>query len=212
MENKILFKNIYHKRLKIPDEKIEELRTMLINEYKEHSPISTTNFIKLITDNPALPTFNKIQQCFKTSSFKKIFMDGELGVTINRSIKYDNKPIENKRSDILKEIAEIYANNNNVISEHILKENKLYPTYIKFYFTSIGEAYKLAGVKATHTKPRHITKDEFIIRFTKLMPEFFKNNVPFSLAELSKYGLTYYYINMYFGDRYNLLKSFNISI
>jgi len=212
MENKIIFKNIYHRRLKIPDEKIEELRTMLINEYKEHSPISITKFIKLITDNPALPTFNKIQQCFKTSSFKKIFMDGSLGVTINQSNKYDDKCTEEKRSDISKEIAQIYANNNNIISEHILKENKLYPTYIKCYFTSIGEAYKLAGIKATYTKPHHITKDEFINRFTKLIPEFSKNNVPFSLEELRKRGLTHYYINMYFGDLYSLLKSFNISI
>ena len=212
MENKITFNNIYHRRLKIPDENVEELRTLLINEYKANSPISTTDFIKLITDNPSLPTFNKIQQCFKTSSFKKIFMNGELGVTINRSIKYDDKCTEDKRFDILKEISEIYANNNNVISEHILKKNKLYPTYIKCYFNSIGEAYKLAGIKATYTKPYHITKDEFINRFNKLIPEFSKNNVPFSLQELRKYGLSYHYINMYFGDRYNLLKSFNISI
>jgi len=204
--------NYNHKDLNISDEKIEELRIMLINEYKANSPISIKSFIKLITDNPVFPTWIKIQECFKTSSFQKIFMDGALGVTINRSNKYGTKPIENKKSDILKKIAEIYNNNNNVITEHLLKENKLYPTYIKCYFTSIGEAYKLAGVKAPYTKPHHITKGEFIIRFTKLMPEFSENNIPFSIEKLRKRGLTYYYIKMYYGDLCNLLKSFNISI
>ncbi|MCB2295969.1 hypothetical protein LGK95_21180 [Clostridium algoriphilum] len=203
---------IYHKDLNICAEKIEELRTMLINEYKANSPISIKNFIKLVTDNPELPTWIKIQKCFKTSSFKKIFMDGTLGITINKSNKYGTKQIENKKSDILKQIAEIYANNNNIITEHLLKENKLYPTYIKCYFTSISEAYKLAGVKATYIKPHHITKGEFIIRFTKLMPEFSKNNVTYSIEKLRNRGLTYYYIKMYYGDLYNLLKSFNISI
>ncbi|MBU3183110.1 hypothetical protein [Clostridium psychrophilum] len=203
---------IYHKDLNISGEKIEKLRTMLINEYKANSPISITNFIKLITDNPAFPTWIKIQKCFKTSSFQKIFMDGALGITINKSNKYGTKTIEAKKSDILKKIAEIYTANNNVITEHLLKENKLYPTYIKCYFTSIGEAYKLAGVKAHYAKPRHITKGEFIIRFTKLIPEFSKNNVTYSVEKLRKHGLTYYYIKLYYGDIYNLLKSFNISI
>ncbi|MBU3114500.1 hypothetical protein [Clostridium lacusfryxellense] len=138
--------------------------------------------------------------------------DEELGVTISRSIKCDNKCREYKRSDILKKISEIYANNNNVISEHILKENKLYPTYIKCYFNSIGDAYKLAGIKATYTKPHHITKEEFITRFTKLIPEFSKNNIPFGVEDLRKHGLTFYYIKMYYGNLYNLLNEFNISI
>jgi len=47
---------------------------------------------------------------------------------------------------------------------------------------------------------------------TKLMPEFSKSNIPFSIEKLKKRGLTYYYIKMYYGDLYNLLKSFNISI
>lgn len=203
---------IYHKDLNISDEKIEKLRNMLINEYKANSPISIINFIKLITDNPAFPTWTKIQKCFKTSSFQKIFMDGALGITINRSNKYGTNPIKNKKSFILKRIVEIYASNNNVITERILKQNNLYPTRIKLYFTSIGEAYRLAGVKPSYTKPPHITKDEFIIRFTKLIPEFSKSNVTYSVEKLRKHGLTYYYIKMYYGNLNNLLKSFNISI
>ena len=204
--------NVIYKHINISDENIEKLRIMLINEYKKNSPISMLDFIKLITDNPSFPAWNKIQKCFKTSSFQKIFMNGALGVTINKSNKYGTKSIENKKSDILKKIAEIYTINNNVITEHLLKENKLYPTYIKYYFTSIGEAYKLAGVNATYTKPHHITKGEFIIRFTKLIPEFSKNNVTYSIEKLRNHGLTYYYIKMYYGNLDNLLKSFNISI
>ena len=212
MDNNITLNNDYYKDLNISNEKIEKLRIMLVNEYKANSPITIIDFIKLITDNPVFPTWIKIQECFKTSSFKKIFLDGALNVTIKKTNKYGNKAIENKKSDILKKISEIYANNNNVITERLLKENNLYPTHIKDYFTSIGEAYKLAGVKATYTKPHHITKEEFIIRFTKLMPEFSKNNISYSIEKLRKHGLTYYYIKMYYGDLYNLLKSFNISI
>jgi len=205
-------KDIYYKELNISDKEIEKLRIMLVNEYKENSPISVINFIKLIRKNPVFPTLIEIQKCFKTSSFQKIFMDGALGITIKRSKEYDNRVIENKKSDILKKIVVIYSSNNNVITERILKQNNLYPTHIKQYFTSIGEAYKLAGVKPSYTKPHHITKDEFIIRFTKLIPEFCKNNVPFKVEELRKQGLTFHYIKMYYGNLYNLLKDFNISI
>jgi len=162
-------------------EKIEQLRTILIEDYIANSPISIRNFIKLIRHDPALPAWNILQKYFKTSSFQKIFMDGSLNINLRKSKKYDNKTIENKKCDILKRIVEIYTTNNNVVTEKLLKENNLYPTHIKHYFTSIGEAYKLAGVKATYTKAPSLTKEDFVIRFTKLIPEFTENNIRFKV-------------------------------
>jgi len=210
---KIIVRNIsYYKDLNISDKKIEELRIILVKEYKKNRPISIINFIKLIEKNPVLPTWLEIQEYFKTSSFQEIFMYGAFGINIKRARQYNNRVIENKKAVILKRIVEIYASNNNVITERILKQNNLYPTRIKLYFTSMGEAYRLAGVKPSYTKPHHITKEEFIIRFTKLMPEFSKNNISFTVEELRKQGLTFHYIKMYYGNLCNLLNEFNISI
>lgn len=203
--------DIYPKNPNVSDEDIEELRNKLIEQYKNNSPISIRNFIKLISNNPLLPGWNKIFTYFNTTSVQKILNANGLITPLKNANKYDNKTIENKRSFILNKIAEIYANNNNKITENLLLKNNLHPNTIRHYFDSIYEAYELAGVKPKYSKPKHLTKSEFIACFTELIPIFKENDIPFTARQLKKHGLSFYNIKKYFGSLKNLLKEFNIS-
>lgn len=203
--------DIYPKSPNISDEDIEELRNRLIEQYKSNSPISIRNFIKLISNNPLFPGWSKIFTYFNTTSVQKILNAGGLITPLEKPNKYDRETIENKRSYILNKIAEIYANNNNEITENLLLKNNLHPSTIRHYFNSIYEAYELAGVRPKYAKPKHLTKSELIACFTELIPIFKESNIPFTARQLQKHGLSFYNIKKYFGSLKNLLRSFNIS-
>lgn len=191
-------------------EEIEKIRSMLIDEYKANSPIKTREFIKLIGNNPLFPSWSKMHAYFGTTSLQKIFKDGGLDINLNKYKAYDNQTVEIKKMDILNKIKKIYNDNNNVITESLLKENRLHPNTIKYYFNDIYDAYKLAGVTPKYNKPIHIEKSEFVDHFCKLIPLFSKDNIPFTSKNLDIHGIKYYHVKKYYGSLPNLLKSFNI--
>ena len=211
IQSKLEFDDSRFKNNLLPNDELEVLRTKLINEYKENSPISITNFIELITANKSFPGWHKIHQYFNTKSVVKIFEDGNFNIEPNLLTgKYSEKVIKDKKLEILKKIHKIYTENNNTITEKILLENKLSPSTIKYYFDNIHAAYELADVKPKQKKQERLTKSEVITRITDLVPIFKKDNIPFTAKELKKHGISFYFIQQYFGSLGNLLLRFNI--
>lgn len=195
----------------VTGEEIEKIRCMLIDAYKANSPIKIREFIKLIGNNPLFPSWSKMHAYFGTTSLQKIFKDGGLDINFNKCKAYDNQTVEIKKMDILNKTKNIYIDNNNEITESLLKENHLHPNTIKYYFNDIYDAYKLAGVTPKYNKPIRIEKAEFVEHFCKLIPLFSKGNISFTAKNLDIHGIKYYHVKKYYGSLPNLLKSFNIS-
>ncbi len=205
------YDDFFPNNLDVSDEQIEKLRKMLICEYNAHSPISIRNFIKIITNNSSFPSWGKMHKYFHTTSVEKILKDGGLEINAYK-IRTDNTTTrDNKKSQILSRISEIYDANSNVITEKILIQNNLSPNTIKYYFPSIYEAYNLAGVCPKNTLSKYFTRSEFITYFNTLILEFIKSNTAFTVKELNKHGITFYYIKKYYGSLSGLLQAFNIT-
>ena len=148
---------------------------------------------------------------FRTNIVMKIFEDGNFTIDPNLSNgKYSKDAREHKKSEILNKINKIYTENNNEITEKILLANKLSPSTIKYYFGDIHKAYELANVKPNQKKQEFLTKSEVTTRVHNLIPIFIKDNIPFTARELKKNGISFYFIQKYFGSLDELLLKFNI--